>query len=185
MSVQVRNDELNSLLGPDVGQNDYAHWHEPFGDFGVWNGQFEVADEDGVPEGWEITPYAGGAVDRVTGGLAGQYRMRGGQAGVGAGGALRSLRYFSVDENKDYYIAGSFITSGAAPTISLGCQCYDANHASLGYAYAVAAATPGATWTRYFPRIGPSGDAAVLRDVMFSSMTPNHSSVGMRIRSYR
>ena len=164
-SIQIHNAERDALQIPD--RQAYEHYHEPLGDFGVFNGQFEqglagrYANDlaQGV-EGWELTPSAGGTVDRVTGGLAGNWRIRGGQAGTGQGGSAITWKYIPVDEDRDYYISAAFIANDAAATVFLQVFCYTAAKAFIGAANAVNGATPGTSWVRYQRNIGPNGDVA-------------------------
>jgi len=162
--VQLRNSARFDLAGADAFQHGFQYLHEPLGDIAVWNGQFETGPGSGSPpgwpEGWELYTYTGGSVSRVTGGFAGNYRMRGGQAGTGRGGYIVSLRYISVSEDDDYYIAAAFTATSVNGTVYLGCYCYDATKAYLGNAWAVSAATPGTSWVLYERRIGPTGDVA-------------------------
>ena len=130
-AIQEHNAERDALQIPD--RQAYEHYHEPLGDFGVYNGQFEqglagryVNDLTQGVEGWELDPDTGGTVDRVNGGLAGNWRIRGGRAGTGSGGDLYSWKYFPVDEDRDYYISAAFITNNALATVSLGVACYTA-----------------------------------------------------------
>ena len=41
MPDAIRNNRLVQSLSQDLVLNQYSSWHEPFGDFGIWNGQFE------------------------------------------------------------------------------------------------------------------------------------------------
>jgi hypothetical protein len=153
------------LLQNDLAANAYAAWHGNIEEFGLWNGNFEIGpgsrSPDGWPEGWELYPdNATSTIARVTGGLCGAYRMKGGNTNQAVGGYIRSLRYLPVDENRDYYISGAFIADTAAETVSLGVECYNAAKASLGTRWVLAAYAPGAaTWQRRQHRIGPAGDA--------------------------
>ncbi len=103
-AIQIHNAERDALQIPD--RQAYEHYHEPLGDFGVYNGQFEqglagrYANDlaQGV-EGWQLFPDVGGTVDRVNGGLAGNWRLRGGNVGMGQGGSAEGWKYIPVDEN--------------------------------------------------------------------------------------
>jgi hypothetical protein len=164
MPYQIRNDEHVGLQLPDMAGNEYRFWHEPFGDIGVWNGQFEQGS-DAIPEGWEVYTYAGGSVTRVSGGLAGNYCFRGGQAGAGAGGYIISLRYIPVDMTQNYYLSAAFTGASANSRVSLGVECYTAAKVYISRALVVTNATPGGGWVRYQRRVGPAGD------VVFPALT--------------
>ncbi len=164
-SIQIHNAERDALQIPD--RQAYEHYHEPLGDFGVYNGQFEQGlagryanDLTMGVEGWELIPAAGGTVDRVNGGLAGNWRMRGGQVGTGQGGDIIGWKYIPVDEDRDYYISAAFIASVGTALVRLGAICYNAAKASLGFVSAVPGVAPGTSWVRYQRNIGPNGDAA-------------------------
>lgn len=159
MPIQKRNDEHSYLHAPDLLPNDYADWHEPIGGFGAWNGQFECGPDD-APEGWELTPYAGGTIARTTSGRAGTYRLYAGQAGAGAGGYVISNRYYMVDEHAIYFLSGWFKGSNANAQISLGMLCYDANKAALATIYVANAVLPGVNWQTYPGSIGLGGVVA-------------------------
>jgi hypothetical protein len=159
MPYQSRNDEHNALHLPDLAGNGYQYWHEPFGDVGIWNGQFEQGP-DTAPEGWEVYTYAGGSVTRTTGGLSGNYCMVGGQAGAGAGGYILSLRYIPVDLNTNYFLSAAFVGATANSRVSLGVECYTAAKVYIARATVVTNATPGVAWLRYHRRVGPAGDVA-------------------------
>jgi hypothetical protein len=96
----------------------------------------------------------------VSGGLAGNWRIRGGNAGTALGGALNSWKYFPIDEDRDYYISAAFITDNAAATVYLGCDCFNAAKGGLGQAYVVNNVASGTSWIRYQRNIGPNGDVA-------------------------
>lgn len=165
-SIQIHNAERDALQIPD--RQAYEHYHEPLGDFGVFNGQFEQGlagryanDETQGVEGWFLQPVGAGAVvDRVNGGLAGNWRIRGGNAGTALGGAIESWKYFPVDEDRDYYISAAFITDNAAATVYLGCDCFNAAKGNLGQAYVVNNFASGTSWRRFQRNIGPNGDVA-------------------------
>jgi len=174
----IRNNRLVQSLPTDYAPNRYSAWHEPFGDFGLWNGQFEqyapIGDPIPVsalalagpyqgPEGWEIYTYANGIVERTSvQALAGAYSLRGGQAGAGAGGYAVSKKFFPVDEDRDYMLTASFYGTNVACTKLLAIACYDSAMAALAPVVVVnwAATNPAATWTRNFKKVGPNGDAA-------------------------
>lgn len=163
-SIQIHNAERDALQIPD--RQAYEHYHEPLGDFGVYNGQFEqglagryVNDLSQGVEGWELRPEGGGTVDRVNGGLAGNWRLRGGQAGTGRGGAATAWKYIPVDEDRDYYISAAFMATDVAATVFLQLNCYTAARAFIARAQVVNSVTPGTSWVRYQRNVGPNGDA--------------------------
>lgn len=165
-SIQVRNDESQGIVQSDLAGNGYRSWHEPFGDIGVWNGQFETGpgsgSPDGWPEGWElILNNATSSITRVTGGWAGNWCMKGGNTDQNDGGYIRNLRYFPVDVDRNYYLAGAFKADTAAETVSLGVECYSAAKALLGTVWALAAYAPGVNWVIRQLRVGPAGDVAL------------------------
>ncbi len=164
-SVQIHNAERDALQIPD--RQAYEHYHEPLGDFGVYNGQFEQGlagryanDLTQGVEGWSLTLFTGGTIDRVAGGLAGNWRLRGGQAGTGRGGGATSWKYIPVDEDRDYYASAAFIANDAAATVFLQAFCYTAAKVFIAAANIVNNATPGTSWVRYQRNIGPNGDVA-------------------------
>jgi len=172
---QIRNDEHIVLQMADLVGRQNAQQPEALGDLGVYNGQFELGDpydadnpDPYFPDGWESIVYSGGSLTRVTGGLAGNYCMKGGQAGTGRGGYLITQRYFPVDADRDYYISAAFKGASANSRVYLGAVCYDANKVQLGSVYAVSAATPGISWVRYQRRIGPNGDVAWLANTRYA-----------------
>lgn len=164
-AIQEHNAERDALQIPD--RQAYEHYHEPLGDFGVYNGQFEqglagrYANDlaQGV-EGWTLLPFAGGTIDRVNGGLAGNWRLRGGQAGTGQGGTAISWKYIPVDEDRDYYASAAFIANDAAATVFLQAFCYTAAKVFIAAANIVNSVAPGTSWVRYQRNIGPNGDVA-------------------------
>lgn len=160
--VQQRNLEHSMLHTADVMANSYARMHEPVGGLGVWNGQFEQPGfrYETDAEAWEYHPDASGVIERVSGGLAGYWRVRGGQAGLGTGGELVQLRYMPVDESRRYNIYCASIANDAAATLTFGCWCYDANKAFIAEANIVAAFAPGLAWNRISGSIGPGGGVA-------------------------
>jgi len=165
MPIRWRNYGFWGGATADIAANAYQALHEPFGDFGVWNGQFETGpgsgSPSGWPEGWEVTLYAGGSVTRVAGGLAGNWCMEGGQAGMGAGGYITSLCYIPVDEARDYYVSAAVIDSSAAGArVALGAACYTAAKVYISTVWALPNTVLPVTWTRYQRRIGPNGDVA-------------------------
>ncbi len=164
-AIQIHNAERDALQIPD--RQAFEHYHEPLGDFGVYNGQFEQGlagryanDLTQGVEGWTLDPAAGGTVDRVTGGLAGNWRLRGGQVGTGGGGSAIGWKYIPVDEDRDYYISAAFIASHVAATVFLQLRCYTAAKAFIADANAVNNVAPGTSWVRYQRNVGPNGDAA-------------------------
>ncbi len=173
MAIQEHNAERDALQIPD--RQAYEHYHEPLGDFGVYNGQFEQGlagryanDLTQGVEGWTLDPAAGGTVDRVTGGLAGNWRIRGGRVGMGRGGPLVSWKYFPVDEERDYYISAAFIATDVAATVFLQMDCFTAAKALIGTVSAVNNAAPGTSWIRYQRNIGPNGDVAWLANTRYA-----------------
>lgn len=151
--VQIRNPARMDLAGADGMRNGFQHMHEPIGDVGIWNGQFETGPGSGSPpgwpEGWEIYTYAGGSVDRVTGGLAGNYCMRGGQVGIGAGGYLFNLRYIPVAAGERYYVSATFKGATVNSMIWLGVWTYTVAKVHVGTHTLVNFALPGVNWVRY------------------------------------
>ena len=155
------NAAMADVLMANMNNATYKYMNEPVGDFGVWNGQFETGP--GVlAEGWEFYPEVGGVVQRqdTIGGSAGRWCCEGGAAGVGQGGTILGLRYFCIDEFKDYYLAASFLADNAAATVELGMRCYNSGKVLLGDVWGLSAFAPG---TQQFDarrlNIGPNGDA--------------------------
>lgn len=160
---QFRNPAMFDVGSSDVFRNGFQYLHEPLGGIAVWNGQFETGPGNGSPagwpEGWELYTYAGGTVDRVNGGFAGNWRMRGGQVGTGAGGYIVSLRFIPVSVSVDYNLGAAFIGSSVNSQIYLGCECYDAAKAGLGNVWTVGPVSPGVAWVHYQTVLGPAGTA--------------------------
>ncbi len=164
-SIQIHNAERDALQIPD--RQAYEHYHEPLGDFGVYNGQFEQGlagryandSKQGV-EGWELLPNPDATIDRVAGGLAGNWRLRGGKAGTGQGGSALGWKYIPVDEDRDYYISAAFITTDVAAAVYLQLNCYTAAKVFIGRASPVNNVAPGTSWVRYQRNVGPHGDDA-------------------------
>lgn len=171
-SIQTRNDELQGIVQSDLVGNGFRSWHEPIGDFGVWNGQFETGpgsgSPDGWPEGWELYPdNATSSITRVAGGWAGNWCMKGGNTNPDNGGFIRNLRYIPVSESRGYYLAGAFRADTAAETVSLGVECYSAAKVLLGTVWALAAYAPGVAWVERQLRVGPNGDVALLANTRY------------------
>lgn len=162
---QLRNSPRADLLSSDFYRHGCQYIPLPLGNIGIWNGEFELGPGDGSPPGWptgwELYTYAGGTVDRQTGAGAytGNYYMRGGQAGVGAGGYVISLRYIPVHTAEDYDLGASFRGQTVNSQISLGCACYDLNKAFLANVWTVVLALPGVAWVHYQTILGPAGVA--------------------------
>lgn len=159
MPVQMANAEAGELWKPEFFGNAFENLHEPLGDFGVWNGQFEIGP-DSYPEGWELQATGTQVLTRTTGGLAGNYCMMGGDTGAGVGPILLSLRYIPVDETRAYYVGGAFRASAVTGTVNFGVYCYSAAKAYLGTAWPLTAVAPGVAWVRYERRVGAGTFAA-------------------------
>ena len=164
-AIQIHNAERDALQIPD--RQAYEHYHEPLGDFGIYNGQFEqglagryVNDANMGVEGWTLATFTDGTMVRVNGGLAGNWRLRGGQAGTGRGGNAIVWKYIPVDEDRDYYASAAFIANDPAATVFLQAFCYTAAKAFIAAVPIVDGATPGVSWVRYQRDIGPNGDVA-------------------------
>ena len=159
-SIQIHNAERDALQIPD--RQAYEHYPEPLGDFGVYNGQFEQGPDGRYPgaEGWNLLPDPGGTVDRVASGLAGNYRIRGGRAGMGTGGDIENWKYLAVDQTKDYMLSASFIGTVNA-RVRMGLHCYSAAKALLGSIFPLANTIPGVAWVRYERVVGPGGTAFI------------------------
>jgi hypothetical protein len=155
MPVQRANSELSALLSVDLAGNGFEYMHEPIGDIGIWNGQFETGS-DAAPEGWQLTPSTDGTLVRTTGGLAGNYCMMGScGATAGRGGYIQGLRYIPVDETRCYYVSFAAKASNASGTIYALVTCYNAAKTAIGLSIIVPAATaPGVAWVRYERTIG-------------------------------
>jgi len=157
---------MADILGADLMGNRFEYMHEPIGDFGVWNGQFELGtiDDNTVeqPEGWEVAAFAGGSMTLDPTGLCGAYCYKGGQAGNGTGGTLHSLRFIPVSEDREYMLSAAIKPSTIQTTVSLGVSCYNAAQAFIATALPLNAALIGAAgvWVRRQVRIGPMGDVA-------------------------
>jgi hypothetical protein len=154
MPIQQSNAEMGSLFKPEFFPNAFEGLHEPIGDIGVWNGQFETGPDD-RPEGWEL-PLTGGTYvcQRTTGGLAGNYCMMGGNTGAGMGTEIISLRYIPVDETRPYFLSAAFKSSAVTGTVSFGVYCYTAAKVLLSAVLPVLAVAPGVAWVRYEKKAG-------------------------------
>lgn len=161
MPNQERNLEHNLIHTPDLAGNGYEYVHEPIGDFGVWNGQFEIGPVGpwALCENWEAIN-VNFVVERVTGGFAGNWCIRGGGPGQNTGGDIISGKYIPVSVTRDYYIAAAMYSTTGAGQAFLGCRCYDAAKAYLGSVWPLNAAVIPAAWTMYQRIIGPTGDTA-------------------------
>ena len=110
--IQRRNVSHSILHQPDLFRNGIQYLQEPIGGFGVWNGQFEQPAFDTVSGagGWENHAAACPedltmVMERVTGGLAGNWCFRGGGTNANQrSGYLRQLCYMPVDESRLYNI---------------------------------------------------------------------------------
>lgn len=160
-----KNTDQALYMGSNPG-TQYAFMHGPFENFGVFNGQFEQgpsgAAETDPPEGWLYTPIgAGGTFLRTTGGYAGNWCARGGQAAAGVGVNLFSQKYLPVAEP---YVYAFQMAAGqtANGTIRPGLLCYDANKALIGPVFMAAAFIPASiypAWTLYNYFCGGRGAA--------------------------
>jgi len=187
---QDRNDGMLALLMANItGRADNERAAE-LGDFGVYNGQFELADpyEDDnplleMPDGWE-TRSQGGApatcyAQRVTGGVAGNYAFRGGNTGTGVGPRLVGQKFFAVDEDRDYYISWAQRASIATASLYIGVACFNAAKVYLGAAWAFTG-TVTVAWQRKQKRLGPNGNnpfAANTRYVKIFAYVQNNAAL--------
>lgn len=162
---QRRNDEHVVLQLSDLAGRSNIDLAESLGDFGVYNGQFELGDpydadnpDPYYPDGWEGRhEHANSTLVRDTGGLAGSYCMKGGNPGAQNGATLWTHRYFPVDEDRDYYVSAAFKAATANNRVSLRLACYNANKTYLGTVSPISV-RPGVAWVRYQRRVGPNGD---------------------------
>ena len=171
-SIQKLPSGMADILQGNLHGGTYKHFNEPVGGFEVWNGQFETGPSATQVEGWELHPNAGELINRVsTAPWAGGYHMTG-QAVAGAPGYIRSLRYFPVNEGRDYYIAMALRGNVAATTIQFGADCYDSAKAYLGRVNAYSAA-PDTTWHIRQRDIGPNGDVAWIQGTRYARVVAN------------
>ena len=162
---QPRNSEHIGLQRADTMGRRKSSIPRPIGNIGIWNGDFELGDphhDDSPnpyrPDGWDATNYAGGSLERVTGGMVGNYCMRGGQAGMGAGSQIVTTDYFPVDETQNYYLAAYIWSNDVLATVSLGALCYNANKTYLGAVWPLNTVGTLLAATKRQLRIGPQGD---------------------------
>jgi len=164
--IQVANSERDDLAGVNLQGNGYKCMHGSFENWGVFNGQIElgspVQSEAEAPEGWTLSdPWAeGGTFLRTTGGYAGDWCVRGCNAGVGRGVRLVSVKYMPVAQSAydNYYIQGAFYQTNNGRAY-LGVECYNAAKAFLGVASPLGSFVPGAAWVKYWGILGPAGTA--------------------------
>jgi hypothetical protein len=141
----------------------YDLTHGPGENFGVHNGQFDQGpsgqSELEQPEGWTWEVLGAGAtLERVTGGWAGNWCMKGGNPGNAQGGYLRSQKFMPVSESYVYCLQVAAYQTGNA-TARFGVSCYSAAKAMLTAVYTSAAFIPAAGWTLYTGFFGASGVA--------------------------
>lgn len=166
--IQRRNVSHSILHQPDLFRNGIQYLQEPIGGFGVWNGQFEQPAFDTVSGagGWEVTPPPAPedltmVMERVTGGLAGNWCFRGGNTNANQrSGYLRQLCYMPVDESRLYNIYCAARSTNGVESFGMGCLCYTAAKVLIAQANAVAVVGLPAAWTRYASSIGPAGAVA-------------------------
>jgi len=167
-SIQHRNNNLLDILAPDMIRNGYQYMHEPIGDFGIWNGQFQLGG-DPFPEGWEVYSMTGTAYwSREANGVAGKYCLRGGATGAAVGPTMCTLRYMPVDEDNDYDIECKARGLTGNSRYSMGALCYDSAKAYLGTVWALANDMPGVVWARQVKTIGPAGDVAWIKNTAYA-----------------
>jgi len=161
MTVQERNPEHDALHQTDEMLNHYRAFHEPIGDIGIWNGQFET-DDDGVapePEGWQWEAATSDAfTHETTGGAAGGKWVKFVRpAGGWWWGGLLNLRYFPFDIYRDYYVSLAVKSSNTTSSIDVNYEFYDENWTALGNLFGPTI-QPTTDWTRRQIRVGPNGD---------------------------
>lgn len=164
--TQPRNTEHIGLQRADTMGRRKTSIPRPLESFGLWNGDFELGDPHDAdspnpyqPDGWGATNFAGGSLERVAGGVVGNYAMRGGQVGVGAGSQIVTTDFYPVDETFEYFLSGVLWSNNAAATASLGALCYNANKTYLGAVWPLNAVAVPVAAVRRQVRIGPRGDA--------------------------
>jgi hypothetical protein len=160
--VGKRNSEIGVYGGYNPG-TQYALMHGPYENFGVFNGQFDQGpsgqSELEPPEGWVFESAAAGAtIQRVTGGYAGNWCMKGGNPGTNQGGYLRSQKFLPVSTAYRYCLQVAAYQTGNG-TLRVGVSCYTAAKAVLTAVYTAAAFIPAAGWTLYTGFFGGAGTA--------------------------
>jgi len=164
--IQVANTERDDIASVGLQGNGFRYFHGPLENFGVFNGQIEQGppgqDEAEAPEGWVLSdPWAeGGTFLRMAGGYAGNWCVRGCNAGAGRGVRLVSSKYIPVAQSAydNYYIQGAFYQTNNGQAY-LGVECYSAAKAILGTASPLGLFVPGAAWVKYWGILGPVGTA--------------------------
>ena len=158
-SVQIRNDQATDIQGADVIRNAYQFFHEPIGDFGIWNGQFQLGSDPYPAEGWQTYSSVGTAYwNRQANGVAGLYCARGGAVAMAVGPTICTLRYMPVETTQNYDITCTARGNTVNSRYSMGALCYDTAKAYLGTTWALANSIPGLAYVRQNRVIGPGGD---------------------------
>ncbi|MFH1554931.1 MAG: hypothetical protein ABII76_08740 [Pseudomonadota bacterium] len=153
-TLQIRNAARPDLIRGDVFGNGVQYLHEPVGDVGVWNGQFETGPGSGSPPGWPEGWELAGDVARVaTDHYAGDYSMKGRNTAE-----TQSLRYIPINEGDRHYVAGAFKGETANTELRFGVECYDTAKVSLGNVWVLNGIAPGVNWVIYRRRIGTDAD---------------------------
>jgi len=142
---------------------------EPLGDFGIFNGQFQLGSDPYPAEGWQTYSSVGTAYwTRESNGIAGLYCARGGAVAMAIGPTICTLRYMPVDEDEDYDIECVAQGKTANSRYSMGALCYSGAKAYLGTVWALANDTPGVAWVRESKTIGPTGDVAWIANTKYA-----------------
>jgi len=139
----------------------------PLEGFGLCNGQFECGPTTAFPlcQDWTAENTN---VTRVAGGIAGNWCIRGGQAGLGDGGYILSNEYQPVYENLDYQVDATFWGSDAKSEVALGAYCYDQDKTYIGTVWSITGWLPGITPVPRMTRIGPNGDVAWIQGTRYA-----------------
>jgi len=136
----------------------------PLEGFGLCNGQFECGPTTAFPlcQDWTAENTN---VTRVAGGIAGNWCIRGGQAGLGDGGYILSNEHQPVYENLDYQVDATFWGSDAKSEVALGAYCYDQDKTYIGTVWSITGWLPGIP---RMTRIGPNGDVAWIQGTRYA-----------------
>lgn len=171
MPIQLRAKEHDDLHKTQLLGATPEYWMEPLGGQGVFNGAFDYW-RNGIPVGWEVYyENATSTFSQQTGGIAGNYCIRGGNSAANQRGSwVYSVTYMPVSETRRYNLHGAFRGSAAGCNLYFGAACYDAAKTFLNYASVLAATAPGVAWVEYDRSIGPAGTVGWVANTRYARL---------------